>query len=121
MSSEKKPQETLQPEDEEYKELVRRPSLKDLNTKEYKDYRQAFEMFDKNNDGHIDISELENVLKSAGHTPSRTDVLDVFRDVDKNQDGKIEFREFLYLMKQQTVVDELTGKFIKKKKMNFNF
>jgi Ca2+-binding EF-hand superfamily protein len=109
MSQPNKSKLSPEPQSEEYQELIRRPSLKDLKNKEYKDYRQAFEMFDKNKDGNIDISELENILKSVGHTPSRQDVLDVFRDVDKNQDGKIEFREFLYLMKQQTVVDELTG------------
>lgn len=106
----KTPETPIDEKESEFRQLKRRPSLKDLTPKQYTDFKKAFDMFDKNKDGVIDAVELENVLKTIGHKPTQSDVLDVFRDVDKNNDGKIEFREFLYLMKQSMVVDELTGK-----------
>jgi len=107
----KQDKDSLSPMPEEYRQLKRRPSLKDIHPKEYKDYKKAFDMFDQNKDGFIDHAELLQVLKSIGHNPTHSELLDVFRDVDKNNDGKIEFREFLYLMRQSMVVDEITAAF----------
>lgn len=104
-------EETHIDDKDEFSTLKRRPSLKDLTPKQFKDYKSVFEMFDKNRDGVIDVTELENILKAIGHKPTQNDVMDVFRDVDKNQDGKIEFREFIYLMKHSMVVDELSAAF----------
>jgi calmodulin len=78
-------------EKEEFIALKRRPSLKDLTPKQYVDFKKAFDMFDKNSDGYIDVLEMENVLKAIGHKPTQSDVMDVFRDVDKDQDGKMYF------------------------------
>jgi calmodulin len=111
LSSQKQEKDSLSPMPEEYKQLKRRPSLKDIHPKEYTDYKKAFDMFDQNKDGFIDHVELLEVLKAIGHNPTHSELLDVFRDVDKNNDGKIEFREFLYLMRQSMVVDEIQAAF----------
>lgn len=62
------------------------------------EYREAFNLFDKDGDGNISTPELLTVMRSLGHNPSQDDIMDMIKEVDKNGNGKIEFNEFLLLM-----------------------
>ncbi|KAG6475802.1 hypothetical protein ZIOFF_065031 [Zingiber officinale] len=69
------------------------PSLEEL--------RQAFFVFDKNDDGFIDAGELRRVLSELGVRDQRLD-LDacerMIRVHDRNRDGVMDFGEFLRFM-----------------------
>ncbi|XP_074661684.1 neo-calmodulin-like [Tubulanus polymorphus] len=60
--------------------------------------REAFEMFDRNGDGHVNAYELRTVMQSLGMNPTIADIkasLDAY-DIDGN--GKIEFNEFVKML-----------------------
>ena len=46
--------------------------------------KQAFEMFDKNNDGKISSDELGCVLRTLGHEHSAKEVDDMIKNADTN-------------------------------------
>ncbi|KAK9066551.1 hypothetical protein SSX86_013874 [Deinandra increscens subsp. villosa] len=58
--------------------------------------KQAFSVFDKNNDGFIDANELQNVLSRMGFLHvCESDCERMIAGYDADKDGKIGFREFL--------------------------
>lgn len=66
-----------------------------------REYREAFNLFDKDGDETISTPELLTVMRSLGHNPSNDDIMDMIKEVDKNGNGKIEFNEFLILMEKK--------------------
>lgn len=63
------------------------PSLDEL--------KEAFGVFDKNNDGYIDAKELQNVLSDMGFLHiSESDCRRMIVGYDDDKDGKISYREF---------------------------
>ncbi|KAI3759290.1 hypothetical protein L6452_06992 [Arctium lappa] len=61
--------------------------------------KEAFCVFDKNNDGYIDVKELQNVLSDMGFLRvSESDCGRMIVRYDVDKDGKISFREFLKVM-----------------------
>ncbi|XP_074663137.1 neo-calmodulin-like [Tubulanus polymorphus] len=65
---------------------------------DFKSYREAFDMFDRNNDSHISVYELGIVMRSLGRNPTVGDIEDIIHQVDTNDNGTIEFNEFKGLM-----------------------
>ncbi|KAF5477052.1 hypothetical protein F2P56_003731 [Juglans regia] len=62
--------------------------------------KEAFDMFDENNDGFIDAGELEKVLSTLGildhlEADQCQRMISVF---DENADGRIDFNEFVKLL-----------------------
>ncbi|KVI06428.1 hypothetical protein Ccrd_015241 [Cynara cardunculus var. scolymus] len=61
--------------------------------------KEAFCLFDKNNDGYIDVKELQNVLSGMGFLRvSESDCGRMIGRYDVDKDGKISFQEFLKVM-----------------------
>merc|ERR1719181_1311776 len=53
---------------------------------------QAFRIFDRNGDGHIDKAEMAYVLKDGGVQDAATrDMAEIMMEIDKNGDGQIDF------------------------------
>lgn len=48
------------------------------------EYREAFNLFDKDGDETISTPELLTVMRSLGHNPSNDDIMDMIKEVDKN-------------------------------------
>lgn len=68
-------------------------------TKEQRDeIKSAFELFDRDNSGNIDATELRDAMKALGIYLKRDAVKDLMKTVDKDRSGTIEFEEFLTLM-----------------------
>ena len=55
---------------------------------------QPFKIFDRNDDGMIDIDELVEVMKELDLEENPTKVEQVLNDLDKNRDGLIDYVEF---------------------------
>lgn len=86
-----------------------------LTDDKIKEYKEAFEMFDRDKDGYINQKELGNILRSLGHDPSEQDLVDMMQDIDVNNNKCIDFNEFMQLMhkraKQSDIEEELVEAF----------
>ena len=57
--------------------------------------REAFERFDKDGSGTIDVWELRQVLEAMGQKPTEEELFQMISEVDDNMSGSIDFGEFL--------------------------
>jgi len=62
------------------------------------EFREAFQLFDKDGDGHVTLKELKVVFLTLGQMPSDEELMDMIREVDNDGNDTIEFEEFCALM-----------------------
>merc|ERR1719187_532067 len=62
------------------------------------DVKNAFRKFDSNGDGHLDRSELKQLLISSGKNVSDQEVAALFAQGDVDGDGMIDIQEFVKMM-----------------------
>ncbi|ORX73619.1 calmodulin [Linderina pennispora] len=72
-----------------------------FNEEQINEYREAFSLFDRDNDGSITAQELGTVMRSVGQKPTEAELQDMINEVDKDGNGTIDFAEFLSLMARQ--------------------
>ena len=70
----------------------------DLTEEDVAEYQEAFQLFDKDGNGHIEAKELAEVLTALGQSPSEEDIVKMMKEVDADENGSIEFPEFLKMM-----------------------
>ncbi|XP_067103491.1 centrin-1 isoform X2 [Osmerus mordax] len=63
--------------------------------------REAFELFDTDGSGHIDIKELKVAMRALGFEPKKEEIKKMITEVDKDGTGKISFADFLSVMTQK--------------------
>ena len=59
------------------------------------EFREEFRRFDKGDDGHITITDLEVIMNSNGQFPTEAELQDIINEGDANGDMIIDFPEFL--------------------------
>ncbi|KAI7740206.1 hypothetical protein M8C21_031120 [Ambrosia artemisiifolia] len=65
--------------------------------------KDAFDFFDKNQSGYIEIDELREALADEDDEANSEEVISaIIHDVDTDKDGKISFEEFTAMMKAGT-------------------
>jgi Ca2+-binding EF-hand superfamily protein len=69
--------------------------VKDLNTVELAELRQAFDKIDSNGDGWIVDSEFAALLRALDQDMSEDECLLAFEATDSDGDGSISFEEFI--------------------------
>mmetsp|Transcript_14523 Transcript_14523/g.31599 ORF Transcript_14523/g.31599 Transcript_14523/m.31599 type:complete len:150 (+) Transcript_14523:114-563(+) len=69
-----------------------------LSEEQVKEFKEAFALFDKNQDGSISSTELGVVMRSLGQNPTEAELTDMINEVDADGNGTIDFPEFLTLM-----------------------
>ncbi|KAF9876088.1 calmodulin [Colletotrichum karsti] len=69
-------------------------------------YKEVFDLFDKDGTGDITAQELGEVMRSLGLNPSDTELTDMVNEVDADNNGTIDFNEFLNLMAQKVQVGD---------------
>jgi len=62
------------------------------------EFREVFDLFDKNGDGKISAQELGEVMKTLGEDLSEEEVNNMIREGDINGDGEIDYEEFKLMM-----------------------
>ena len=72
-----------------------------LTEEQIAEFKEAFALFDKDNNGSISSSELATVMRSLGLSPSEAEVNDLMNEIDVDGNHQIEFSEFLALMSRQ--------------------
>ncbi len=86
-----------------------------LSEEKIAEFRCAFDLFDKDQDGMITTKELGTVMRNLGQNPSEEDLQDMIKEVDLDGSGCIDFNEFLELMsnkmKDQDTEEEMVEAF----------
>merc|ERR1712072_900097 len=72
--------------------------VKALTEEQVEECREAFEMFDMDRSGAIDVRELKAAIRALGMDVSAEELKKMVGDVDKDGNGTIEFAEFLSMM-----------------------
>lgn len=70
----------------------------EMNQDKITEFKEAFEIFDKDRDGYITTKELGDIMKNLGQSPSEAELQDMINEVDIDGNGTIDFKEFLGLM-----------------------
>mmetsp|Transcript_22741 Transcript_22741/g.31701 ORF Transcript_22741/g.31701 Transcript_22741/m.31701 type:complete len:163 (+) Transcript_22741:101-589(+) len=69
-----------------------------LTRVQVKEFKEAFQIFDKDGGGSITVEELGEVMKSLGQNPSNAELEAMVREIDADGNGEIDFPEFLTMM-----------------------
>lgn len=70
----------------------------DLSDEQKADIKEAFDLFDTEGSGVIDIKELKVAIRALGFEPKKEDIKKMTAEVDKEGSGKLSFSDFLALM-----------------------
>jgi len=62
------------------------------------EFRDAFELFDKDKDGSITIDELAELMASLNLPPSESVISSMKAEIDIDQTGSIDFKEYITLI-----------------------
>jgi len=73
--------------------------MKDTDSEE--EIREAFKVFDRDNNGYISAAELRHVMTSIGEKLTDVEVDEMIREADQDGDGRIDYNEFVQLMMQK--------------------
>lgn len=72
--------------------------MQNLTKEKIGEFRECFQMFDKDGDGTIDTKELGAVMRSLGQFPDMEEIEEMVDDADEDGSGSINFMEFVSLM-----------------------
>ena len=62
---------------------------------------EVFALFDRNNNGRLEASELQTVMSQvSGERVPESEVRDMINEADANKNGVIELSEFINIMKK---------------------
>eukprot|EP00091_Calanus_sinicus_P004855 TRINITY_DN15225_c0_g1_i1.p1 TRINITY_DN15225_c0_g1~~TRINITY_DN15225_c0_g1_i1.p1 ORF type:complete len:151 (-),score=60.35 TRINITY_DN15225_c0_g1_i1:59-511(-) len=84
----------------EFDEFVTMMKMKAHEVDDEADLRQAFQMFDSNQDGFIDMTELRQVTVMLGTLLTKEEVDDFMAEADKDGNGKLDSDEFVKMLLQ---------------------
>ncbi|CAH3036246.1 unnamed protein product [Porites lobata] len=69
-------------------------------------YKDAFSLFDRDQNGIITTRELGAIMRSLGFNPTEEELQTMINEVDYDGNGVIDFPEFVKLMEDQKKPDE---------------
>jgi len=75
--------------------------VSNLTEDQIAEFKEAFNIFDKDGNGEITTKELGTVLRSLGQIPSEETLKQIIAEVDYDKNGTISFKEFLGLMEKK--------------------
>ena len=78
----------------------------EITEQQYREYREAFDNFDKGHNGYISIKDLRFIMKSLNQNPSEAELRQILAEVDLDGSGTIDFNEFCILMQQRSKESE---------------
>ena len=76
--------------------------MDNLTDEQISEFKEAFNLYDKDGDGTITIFELGSIMRSLGHTPSDSELQDLIDEIDNDKNGSIDFSEFVTMMSKKS-------------------
>lgn len=76
-----------------------RSNKPELSEDQRHELREAFELFDADKTGTIDMHELKVLMRALGFDVKKNDVLKIVHEADNNNDGSINFNLFIEISK----------------------
>ncbi|XP_055994321.1 centrin-1 [Sorex fumeus] len=73
----------------------------ELTEEQKQEVREAFDLFDADGSGTIDVKELKVAMRALGFEPRKEEMKKMISEVDKEGTGKISFNDFLAVMTQK--------------------
>ncbi|XP_074962418.1 centrin-2-like [Phalacrocorax aristotelis] len=73
----------------------------ELTEEQRQEIREAFDLFDTDGTGNIDVKELKVAMRALGFEPKKEEIKKMISDIDKEGSGKISFNNFLVVMTQK--------------------
>ncbi|XP_042336222.1 centrin-2 [Sceloporus undulatus] len=73
----------------------------ELTEEQKQEIREAFDLFDTDGTGNIDVKELKVAMRALGFEPKKDEIKKMILDIDKEGTGKITFGDFLSVMTQK--------------------
>ncbi|XP_037365625.1 centrin-1 [Talpa occidentalis] len=73
----------------------------ELTENQKQEVREAFDLFDADGSGTIDVKELRVAMRALGFEPTKEEVKKMVSEIDKEGTGKVSFNDFLALMTQK--------------------
>ncbi|XP_024436472.1 centrin-1 [Desmodus rotundus] len=73
----------------------------ELTEDQKQEVREAFDLFDADGSGTIDVKELKVAMRALGFEPRKEEMKKMIAEVDKEGTGKISFNDFLAVMTQK--------------------
>merc|ERR1711918_108039 len=95
----------------------RASAIKTLTDVQKSDLREAFELFDTDGSGAIDIAELNTAMSALGFEPKKSEIEKMVRDMDKDGDATVDLEEFYIMMAEQMNKKEGKAELLKGFKM----
>ena len=77
--------------------------MKDTDSEE--EIREAFKVFDRDNNGFISAAELRHVMTSIGEKLTDDEVDEMIREADVDGDGQINYEEFVKVILPASLLD----------------
>ncbi|XP_067133449.1 uncharacterized protein [Centruroides vittatus] len=69
-----------------------------LTEERVSEFKEAFALFDREGKGHIPVSELGNLMRSLGYSPTEAEIQEIKEEIDPDGNGILQFPDFLVLM-----------------------
>merc|ERR1712086_984403 len=69
-----------------------------LSAQQVAECREAFDLFDTDGSGSIDIKELKVAMRALGFEVKKDEIKKMVDDLDRDGDGSVDFDEFMAMM-----------------------
>ncbi|ELK35374.1 Centrin-2, partial [Myotis davidii] len=73
----------------------------ELSPQQIQELRQAFDLFDTDATGAIDVRELKVVMRAMGFEPKKEEIMKMISEIDAEGTEKMNFNDFLTVMTQK--------------------
>mmetsp|Transcript_12246 Transcript_12246/g.13185 ORF Transcript_12246/g.13185 Transcript_12246/m.13185 type:complete len:163 (-) Transcript_12246:154-642(-) len=73
----------------------------ELTEDQKQELREAFELFDANKTGTIDLHELKVLMRALGFDVKKPEVIKMVHDVDPSNTGTVDYDQFLEIMAER--------------------
>ncbi len=75
----------------------------DLTEEQRQKIKKAFDLFDTESTGVIDIKELKIALRALRIDPNKEEIIGILQDIEENGDGVIKYKQFMDIMAENMV------------------
>lgn len=70
----------------------------ELTDEQKNDIREAFDLFDTEGSGKIDVKELKVAMRALGFEPKKEEIKKLIAETDKDNSGRLSYDEFYHIM-----------------------